>query len=337
MIPTASKSRLSPHRAATQVERFASGLCAALAACAVLMAGQALAAETRTQTPDAASPSSPSPAPAPAPRAVGDGPALWVVRDADSTIYLFGTVHMLKPGTAWGSDKADAAFASASDVWFEVADPDDQAALTPLFQQYALSPDRPLSSWLTPEEQTRFAEAVKAVGMNPAQIDPARPWFAALMIGTGPLKAAGFLSEEGVELNLRGRALAAGKSIHGFETLDQQIGGLARMSEEGQMVYLRHYLKSWSTAAVQLDQAVQGWVSGDDAAMEVFAHENGRAISEETHQVFLARRNADWADQIDTVMQGSGTAFVAVGAAHLAGDDSLIDQLRARGHTVARL
>lgn len=318
-------------RAASCLEGFAGGLCLTLAAAAFLTAGRAHAVEAPLQTP------APASAPAPAPRAQGDGPALWVIRDADSTVYLFGTVHMLKPGTAWGSDKVDAAFASASDIWFEVTDPNDQAALGPLFQQYGMSPDRPLSSWLTAEEQAVFNEAVQAVGLSPAQIDPARPWFAALMIATGPLKAAGFASELGVELNLRGRALAEGKTIHGFETLDQQVGGLARMSDDGQMVYLRHYLKTWNSAADQMERAVAGWTSGDMDAMAAFAHDNGRAISEETHQVFLATRNADWADQIQTLLNGSGTAFVAVGAAHLAGDDSLQQLLARRGVTVTRL
>jgi uncharacterized protein len=309
-------------RAASRLESAAAGIALGLAACAALYAGDA-----RAETPAA---------PAPIAKAEGDGPALWAIRDADSTIYLFGTIHMLKPGTAWGSDKVDAAFDSASDVWFEVTNPDDQAALGPIFQQYALSPDRPLSSWLTPDEQAVLDTAVATVGMNPQQIDPARPWFAALMIATGPLKAAGFDTDLGVELNLRARALAAGKPIHGFETLDQQVGGLARMSDEGQMIYLRHYLKTYASAASDLDRAVAGWAVGDQTAMDRFARDNGRAISEETHQVFMARRNADWADQIETLLKGSGTAFIAVGAAHLAGDDSLQDLLAAKGIAVTR-
>lgn len=329
MTVTAAQAPNAFGRAASRVERFAAGLCLTLGACAVLMAGEARAA--------AAPPSQSAPAAAPAPRAPGDGPALWELRDADSTVYVFGTVHMLKPGTAWGSDKVDAAFDRATDVWFEIANPDDQSALVPLFQQYAMSPDHPLSSWLTPGEKAMVDGAVQAVGMDPAQIDPARPWFAALMIATGPLKAAGFLPEEGVEMNLRARALAAGKTIHGFETIDQQIGGLARMSDDGQMVYLRHYLKTWNTAADELEHAVAGWTVGDAAAMTAFAHANGRGISEEAHQIFLARRNADWAGQIETLMQGSGVAFIAVGAAHLHGDDNVLDMMRARGISVRKL
>lgn len=318
-------------RAASRLESAAAGLLIGLAAGTVMLAVPAQAAEAPAQPPLNQA------APAPVARAAGDGPALWVVRDADSTVYLYGTVHMLKPGTAWGSDKVDAAFDSASELWLEVTNPEDQSELGPIFQQYGLSPDRPLSSWLTPEEKAQVDAAVAGSGLSPAQIDPVRPWFAALMLGTGPLKAAGYDTNLGVELHFRARAEAAGKRLRGLERAGQQIGGLAGMSDEGQMVYLRHYLSTWDRAASDLDAAVAGWLVGDEAAMIRFAYENGRAISEETHQIFLARRNADWANQIETLMQGSGVSFIAVGAAHLHGADRVQDLLAARGLTVTRM
>jgi len=311
-------------RAASRLESTAAGIALSLAACAVLFAGDAHAAEAQAA------------APAPVARAAGDGPPLWVIRDADSTIYLYGTIHMLKPGTAWGSDKVDAAFASASDLWLEIADPNDQSELGPLVRQYGVQPGQPLSSWLNPEEKAALDAAVRSTGMDPAQIDPFRPWFAALMIATGPLTAEGFDPALGVELNLRARAVAAGKPIHGLETVGQQMRGLALMSDDNQKVYLRHYLKTWNAVADDLDRVVAGWVAGDETALAEFARENGRAISEETHQTFLARRNADWAGQIETLLKGSGVSFIAVGAGHLAGDDSVQEMLAARGLTVTR-
>lgn len=313
-------------RAASCLESFAAGLCLTLVASAFLFAAEAHAQ------------AAPAPAPAaPVVRAQGDGPALWVVRDADSTIYLFGTVHMLKPGTAWGSDKVDAAFDSASEIWFEVTNPDDQSALLPIIQQHGVSRDGPLSAKLTEAERTRLAQALQGTGMSPAQVDPMRPWFVALMIGLTPLTDAGFDTQAGVELNLRARALAAGKTVKGLETLEQQLGGLAGMSDEGQLIYLRHYLAHYDEAASDLERAVAGWAAGDDDAMDVFARETGRGVSEETHQVFLARRNADWANQLQTLLAGSGTAFVAVGAAHLAGDDSVQELLAEKGIVATRL
>lgn len=312
-------------RAASRVQSIGAGMALGFAAWAAIFAGEAYAETPVAPTPVAL---------APIARAAGDGPPLWVIRDADSTVYLFGTIHLLKPGTAWGSDKVDAAFDSATDVWFEVTNPDDQAAIMPIIQQYGLSPERPLSSWLTPDELATLAKAAPAAGLTAQQIDPFRPWFAALMIATGPLTAAGYDPKLGVEMNLRTRALAAGKTIHGFETLDQQIGGLARMSDAGQRTYLRHYLKTYDRAAADLDGVVAGWIASDQAAMAQYAHENGRAISEETHQIFMASRNADWAEQIEALLAGSGTSFIAVGLGHLAGDDTVQDLLAARGISV---
>ena len=95
-----------------------------LAAALVLEPARALAQAT-----------APIPAPVSAPQAQGSGPALWVIRDADSTLYLFGTVHFLRPTTVWRSARVDAAFDSADQIWFEISNPDDQSAIVPLVQQ----------------------------------------------------------------------------------------------------------------------------------------------------------------------------------------------------------
>ena len=310
-------------RAASCLSQFASGLCLTLAASAFLFAADAQA-HTRTQAAPAA-------VTAPAPRAPGEGPALWVIRDADSTVYLFGAVHLLRPGAAWGSDKVDAAFDSASDVWFEVVNPDDQTAMMTAIRDHGLSPERPLSSRLTEPEKARLDAAVRAMGMDPAQIDPMRPWFAAMLVGVTPLTTAGYDPTAGVELNLRARATAAGKTLHGFETLDQQLAGLASMTDEGQTTYLRHYLAHSDEAVSEMDRLVAGWTVGDLEAVSAYARANGRDISDETHEIFMARRNADWAGQIETLLAGSGTAFIAVGAAHLVGDDSVQALLADKG------
>jgi len=314
-------------RAASCLEHFAGGLCLTLVAAAFLHAGTAHAQE----------PAAPAAAVAePVPRASGEGPPLWVIRDADSTVYLFGTIHMLRPGAAWGSDKVDAAFDSASDVWFEVVNPDDQTALMTAVRDHGLSPERPLSSRLSPEEKSRLDATVRAMGMDPAQIDPMRPWFAAMMVGMTPLTTAGYDPATGVELNLRSRALAAGKTLHGFETLDQQLAGLAGMTPDGETTYLRHYLKHHDRAAGEMDRLVAGWMAGDLDAIATYAHDNGRGISDEVHEVFVSGRNADWAGQIETLLQGSGTTFIAVGAAHLVGEDSVQSLLADNGIQAVR-
>ena len=275
-------------------------------------------------------------APAATPMADGAGPALWVVKDADSTIYLFGTVHVLRPTTAWGSAKVDAAFDSASDVWFEISNPDDQAAISPLVQQYGVSPATPLSSMLTPSEVADLDAAAKTIGASAAQLDPLRPWLAALSLSVAPLMKAGYDPASGVELVLKARATAAGKPTRGFETIDEQVRILATMPEDVQLSFLRSTLDDFDNAVVLLDEMVTAWAGGDVDTLERVAVMDMKRETPQAYEALLVRRNTNWADQIQTLLAGSGTTFVAVGAAHLVGDDSVQALLQARGVEVAR-
>ncbi|MEE2848291.1 MAG: TraB/GumN family protein [Pseudomonadota bacterium] len=264
----------------------------------------------------------------------GEGPALWVVKDADSTLYLFGSVHVLRPTTGWASPRVEAAFDSASDIWFEISNPDDQAAIVPLIQQHGLSPETPLSSRLTPQENAELDAAAQAMGASAAQLQPMKPWLAALSLSVAPLIKAGYDPKSGVELVLKARAEAAGKSIHGFETIDKQIGILAGLPDDVQLVFLRETLKDYENAATKLDEMVEAWARGDVATLDRVTIKEMKEASPALYQSVLVDRNTDWANQIQTLLEGSGTAFIAVGAAHLTGDDSVQAILQKRGVTV---
>ncbi|MDQ3125900.1 MAG: TraB/GumN family protein [Pseudomonadota bacterium] len=273
-------------------------------------------------------------APRAVPQATGSGPALWVVRDADSTLYLFGTVHVLRPTTAWGSARVDAAFDSADQVWFEISNPDDQAAIVPLIQQHGLSPDRQLSHLITTGQLNLLDSAARSMGSNAVQMDVFRPWLAALTLSVAPLTRAGYDPQSGVELTLKARADAAGKPVHGFETIDKQVRILAGMPESEQLAFLGSTLESYDDATVELDRMVEAWAVGDVATLEAVGVDDMQAETPGLYRALLVQRNTDWADQIQTLMAGSGTIFIAVGAAHLAGDDSVQEILEDRGVTV---
>lgn len=279
-----------------------------------------------------------APAPVAAPRAVpqaeGEGPALWVVRDADSTLYLFGTVHILRPTTGWGSARVDAAFDSADQIWLEISNPDDQAAIIPLIQQHGLSPDRQLSHLITTGQLTLLDSAARSIGSNAVQMDVFRPWLAALTLSVAPLTRAGYDPQSGVELVLKARADAAGKPVHGFETIDKQVRILAGMAEPEQLAFLASILESYEEATVELDRMVEAWAAGDVATLNAVAVEEMRTETPELYEALLVRRNTDWAGQIQTLLEGSGTIFIAVGAAHLVGEDSVQEILKARGVAV---
>lgn len=109
-------------------------------------------------------------------------PALWMLRDADSIVYLFGTLHFTRPGTRWRTEEVDAALAASDALVLEIADPEDQAAVAPLIQRHDRSPDRPLSGLLTADEFGRLDRAALAVGASAAEMDTLRPWLAGILL-----------------------------------------------------------------------------------------------------------------------------------------------------------
>lgn len=262
---------------------------------------------------------------------VGSGPRLWVVKDEDSTLYLFGTVHVLKPETPWGSARLDRAFASADEYWFEIADLNDAAGAVPIIQAKGVSPDRPLSSLLTAEELADLDAAARQVGSTGAALDPLRPWFAALQLAIASISKAGYLPQNGGDQVLHARAAATGKPIKGFETMAQQIGLIADMSEEAQLAMLRSGLKEFDQASVVMTRMVGAWSTGDVGELDALIGREMKEQSPEMYDVMLTRRNADWTQQIMTLLEGSGTAFISVGAGHLAGADSVQAMLAQRG------
>ena len=267
----------------------------------------------------------------------GSGPGLWVVRDADSTIYLFGTVHVLKPDTPWGTARVDQAFANADEFWFEIADLNNQDGVLPLIQAKGLSPERPLSSLLTAEERVDLDAAARTVGATAQQLDPLRPWLASLQLALASIQKAGYVAANGGDQVLHARAAATGKPIKGFETAPQQIGFIADMSEEAQLAMLRSGLKEFDQAEAFLGRMVNAWSTGDVEGLDRLIGQEMKAESPEMYAVMLTRRNQDWADQVQTLLAGSGTAFISVGAGHLAGADSLQAQLEQRGVRVERV
>ena len=241
---------------------------------------------------------------------------------------------MLRPTTGWASPRVQAAFDSASDIWFEISNPDDQAAIVPLMQQYGLSPTYRNATALTTGELTLFGNAAQSVGSDAVRMDNYRPWLAALTLSVAPLVKAGYDPKSGVELVLKARAEAAGKPIHGFETIDKQIGILAGLPDDVQLVFLRETLKDYENAATKLDEMVSAWARGDVDVLSRVMVQEMKDASPALYQSILVDRNTDWANQIQTMLQGSGAAFIAVGAGHLAGDDSVQSILAKRGVTV---
>lgn len=264
-------------------------------------------------------------------------PALWVVRDADSTIYLFGTVHLMRPGDDWMTPRVTEAFDSAGALWLELSDPSDQAAALPLIIQHGISRDRTLRSRLTDGEYAQLDEAARTINSSAELMNTMRPWLAGLQLSVAPMVEAGYDPAAGVDMMLRARAIETGKPVEGLETMEQQILFFANLSEDDEMAFLRSTLDGFGEGVDQLDAMALAWSRGDPDALYALGGGELKTAYPHFYDTILTERNAAWANRIRQELAGSGTVFMAVGALHLSGPDSVQSQLEAGGVTVERL
>jgi uncharacterized protein YbaP (TraB family) len=263
-------------------------------------------------------------------------PAMWVIKDADSTIYLIGTMHLLKHDTEWNAEKAKKTVHESTELWLEVADLDNDAALAPLMMKLGLDPAHPLSSKLNEEQRKKLEKIAGAYGFPLASLEPMRPWLAALMLAVGPIMKAGYDPKAGVERMLSAQANAEGDKIRGFETAEEQLQIMAGLSEAEQIAFLTSVFDDLEKGIDLVDKLAKAWIDGDLDTITRLSVDDMKKEAPTVYEKFIVRRNIAWSEKIAGMLKGSGVHLIAVGAAHLVGPDSVQAQLAKRGIKVER-
>lgn len=261
-------------------------------------------------------------------------PPIWVVQGEQATVYLFGTIHLLPAGTEWRTEAFDEVFEQADAVWLEITDTHEgDPEIDALVSVHGVSPDRPLTSVLSEKDLALMEQALEPYSVSVTDVDHLRPWYAALMLSGLPLGLVGFDTAEGVDVVIEAEAEAAGKPLHAFETLEEQIMVLAGLSEEVQIAFLRETLREMPVAAELLLGQIEHWVEGDIGRIEDYTGEYG-AVHPEVYEAMFTARNHRFADVIEKLLRGEGVVLAAFGVGHMVGEDSVPDILARRGHTV---
>ncbi|WP_266169432.1 TraB/GumN family protein [Dyella subtropica] len=264
-------------------------------------------------------------------------PGLWVAKNDHATVYLFGTVHLLPTDTHWSSPELDKALEASQRLSVELID-DDAANMQAQVLKYGLDLSHPLSDKLTLHDRTRLERAAAAAKLpgGIATLQPMRPWLAAVTLAVAPLVQAGMDPALGVDKLLRARMQKAGKPVDGLETAEQQLRLLADMPEPMQIDFLRQTFSDIAEGPAKLRNLIDAWRNGDVDTIARIEDEDLRQESPELYERMIVKRNKAWAKTIAERMQQTGVSFVAVGAGHLAGPDSVQKQLEQLGISVKR-
>lgn len=262
------------------------------------------------------------------------GPALWIVADEDTTIYLFGTVHALPEEVEWMDERIAAAFDSADELVTEVDLSEPQGMAQELLASAMLPEGQTLRSLLSPEQTTVYEAALERINIPPEIFDPFKPWYAGLVISTAPLLQQGYSPDSGVEFVLGQRAGTA-KARNELESTAYQLSLFDRLPMESQIRFMVDTARQIDQIKPMLDAMVAEWLAGDAEGLAALMNE-GLSDPLMAEQL-LYGRNRNWAKWIDNRMKTPGRVFVAVGAGHLAGAGSVQDELAARGLEAIRI
>jgi uncharacterized protein YbaP (TraB family) len=258
-------------------------------------------------------------------------PAMWVIKDRDSTIYLFGTVHVLKKDTVWRSPRMEAALASADELWLELDDADDTTAMQSLVNSLGMDPANPLSGRLSEAERARYDAALNRAGIPLGALDGMKPWMAGLTLSVLPLMKAGYDPTYGVDGLLKADARTAGKAVRAFESSERQLRLFDSLPLETQVAFLMTSVDEMEESSTSLDSLVANWSKGNISGLEEEMVRPMRKDSPGLYKALLTDRNVAWAEVLAERLKGQGVSFVAVGSAHLVGRDSVQAQLARRG------
>jgi len=272
---------------------------------------------------------------APAARADEAHHTLWVAKGAHNTVYLLGSVHVLKPGDRDLPAEALRAYSQAAALVMEIdlnsLGTDPSLGIDPKLE--TLPEGETLAGVLGPSIYERFTTHVRTLGLEPDTFATFQPWFAALAMQQAELAQQGFDSGSGVDEQFAERAASDHKPIIALETIEQQLGFFAHLSIDQQRRFLLYMLDDADDTLDSADAVVAAWRSGDVVRLERLLRESSEQYPE-LFRTLTTDRNRRWLPTVTGLLAARQDYLVIVGALHLVGQDGLVNLLRQAGYQV---
>ena len=261
-------------------------------------------------------------------------PRVWVVRDADSEMLIFGSVHVLPPGLSWRPAALDAALRRAEDLWFELpVDAATERETARLAANLGLLPaGQSLFGLLTPADATKLVRLAQVYGVDRVTLERLKPWLAEVALASALYRKFGAVAEHGVEASVSAAAPAAVRR-QALETPAQQLSLFDQTPLADQITSLRETMDELDHDPGRFRALIDAWIDGDMAGLERETL-SLRKASPDMFRRLITDRNAAWARTLDGRLKGRGRTVVVVGAGHLVGEDGLPTRLRALGYSV---
>lgn len=262
-------------------------------------------------------------------------PPMWIVKDPNSELVLFGSVHVLPADLDWQPPLLRSALRRADDVWFELPiDPATQSRVAQIALQKGLLPRGVyLSEKLSAAGRARLGRVAERAGIRPEQLEGFRPWLAEASLSVADFRQQGARAQEGVEQVLSAQ-LAPEVKRRAFETPEQQIDVLANVSEAEQLASLEDTLRRMDEEPDTYQALISSWMTADLVGLEREALLPVRQQTPKLYKALIRDRNLRWVEAIQHRMAGRGRTVIIVGVGHLIGREGVPERLRRLGYRV---
>jgi len=265
-------------------------------------------------------------------------PALWKLSNGSSTIYLFGTIHALPPHFDWETPTIRTALGQADRLVLEavIDQSDGKSALALLRKGMSPTPLPPLADRVPAKYRPALAKMIAKSNAPIETLNGMKTWAAGMVLFGTTITSLGVSSADGVEEQLKAQARDNGKPIEGLETLDEQLGFFDSLSEAEQRDFLVSVISQKGDDAADFGRMLGAWAHGNEKSIAA-SFDKDMKKSDALRKVLIAQRNARWATAIAARLAQPGTQFLAVGAGHLVGEDSVQAMLAKLGYKAERV
>lgn len=261
------------------------------------------------------------------------GSPVWAIHGEHNTVYLAGSVHLLKANDAGLPAAFDHAYSGSKELVMELAldklDPMEAAGW--MMEHGMLNEGTTLRATIGDERYRRVSAEATRLGVPMEAVDQLQPWVLALQLLEMQYVQLGFDPQQGVEQQLQHRAQLDGKPIRGLETLDQQLGVLQSLSYPDQARFLDLVVTEMHDVESDTDSVVRAWRNGDSAKLGALLSDEYKSFPS-LYRMLVTDRNRRWVPQIEKLLHDNRDYFVVVGALHLVGDGGLLELMRHDGY-----
>jgi len=264
--------------------------------------------------------------------------SVWVASSGGNTVYLGGTVHLLRPTDYPLPPEYEQAYQDSSEIYFEtdINSMNDLTVQTQMLQQLMYTDTRTLQTVLNQEAYSALSSYLAEAGLPIMMMEKFKPGLVVSTIEVFEFQKMGF-TPQGVDVYFNSRALGDGKALGELETVQQQISFLAEMGEGYESEFILMSLRDMAETESLMEAMIGAWRSGDSENLSELFVADMKAEAPELYNSLLVERNDNWLPQIEQMFRDRDTEFVLVGAAHLVGERGLLNMLRSRGYEIRQL